>query len=50
VISKKEINKETLEKYKLQIQEEEEVFVGEQKYFVYVILPIGEKEDDDEQE
>ena len=48
VISKKKINKSVLEKYKLQIEEEEEVIVGEQKYFVYVILPVGEKEDDEE--
>ena len=48
VVSKKPISKKPLEKYKLEIQEQEEIFVGEQKYYIYVILPIGEPEEKEE--
>lgn len=37
IITKKEINKEYLKKNKLKIKSFEEIFVGEQKYLIYII-------------
>lgn len=38
IISKKEINLDFLKKYKLEVKYFEEIFIGEQKYFIYVII------------
>lgn len=38
VISKKEINKKYFKKQELEIEEEKEVFIGEQQYWIYVLI------------